>query len=80
MVITFSVISSGYTILRILEHAKKNNIYAGIHNGTAEYASQMIKLGFNLVTVGSDQRFMSAGAKSSIEKLKGLKGEKIQGY
>ena len=67
-------------IVRILEHAKKNNIYAGIHNGTAEYASQMIKLGFNFVTVGSDQRFMSAGAKSSIENLKGLKGEKIQGY
>ena len=33
----------------------------------------MISLGFNLVTVGSDQRFMSAGAKAAIESIKGLK-------
>jgi 4-hydroxy-2-oxoheptanedioate aldolase len=37
-------------ILRILEHAKKNNIFAGIHNGTPEYAQKMIDKGFNFVT------------------------------
>ena len=31
----------------------------------------MISKGFNLVTVGSDQRFMSGGAKVAIEKIKG---------
>ena len=36
-------------ILRILEHAKKNKIFAGIHNGTLEYAKKMIEKGFNFV-------------------------------
>ena len=60
-------------ILRILEAAKKRNLLAGIHNGTAEYAQKMISKGFNLVTVGADQRFMSSGAKKAIEKIKGIK-------
>ena len=58
-------------ILRILEHAKKNNIFAGIHNGTPEYAQKMIDKGFNFVTIGADQRAMSAGAKEIVEKMKG---------
>ena len=58
-------------ILRILEHAKKNNIFAGIHNGTPEYAQKMIDKGFNFVTIGADQRAMSAGAKVIVEKMKG---------
>ena len=58
-------------ILRILEHAKKNNIFAGIHNGTPEYAQKMIDKGFNFVTIGADQRAMSAGAKAVVEKMKG---------
>ena len=33
----------------------------------------MIKLGFQLVTVGNDQRYMSAGAKSAVSKLKEIK-------
>ena len=49
--------------MKILEHAKKNKIIPGIHNATPEYAEKMIKKGFQLVTVGSDQRFMSSGAK-----------------
>ena len=62
-------------IIRILNSAKKRNLLAGIHNGTPEYAQKMIHQGFNLVTVGSDQRFMSAGAKSAIEKIKGKNKE-----
>ena len=58
-------------ILRILEHAKKHNIFAGIHNGTTEYAKKMIDKGFNFVTIGADQRAMSAGAKAIVEKMKG---------
>ena len=59
-------------ITKILEAAKKRSLFAGIHNGTAEYAKKMIEKGFNLVTVGSDQRFMSSGAKTAIEKLDNL--------
>ncbi len=58
-------------ILRILDHAKKHNIFAGIHNGTTEYAKKMIDKGFNFVTIGADQRAMSAGAKAIVEKMKG---------
>ena len=68
-------------ITRILEAAKKRNLLAGIHNGTAEYAKKMIEKGFNLVTVGSDQRFMSSGAKTAIEKVKATKkGPDTKGY
>tara|TARA_B100000427_G_scaffold89862_1_gene74159 strand:- start:3011 stop:3802 length:792 start_codon:yes stop_codon:yes gene_type:complete len=58
-------------IMKILEHAKKNNIFAGLHNMTAEYAQKMIDRGFQFVTVGSEQRFMSSAGKSVLEKLKG---------
>ena len=68
-------------ILRILESAKKRNLFSGIHNGSAEYAKKMISKGFNLVTVGSDQRFMSKGAKTAIETIKGTKkGQESKGY
>ena len=68
-------------ILRILAAAKKRNLLAGIHNGTSEYAQKMISKGFNLVTVGSDQRFMSSGAKTTVDKVKGKKSkEESKGY
>ena len=62
-------------IINILNHAKKNKILAGIHNATPEYAQKMLDLGFNLVTIGSDQKYMSAGAKSVVSKLKTLKSK-----
>jgi 4-hydroxy-2-oxoheptanedioate aldolase len=67
-------------ILRILEGAKKRNLLAGLHNGTPEYALKMIDKGFNLVTVGSDSRYITAGAKSDLEKLKGFKETQSKGY
>ncbi len=67
-------------ILRILEAAKKKNLIAGLHNGSAEYAQKMIDKGFDLVTVGSDSRYIGSGAKSDIEKLKGIKALKSRGY
>ena len=56
--------------LNILNYAKKNNIVAGIHNATPEYAKKMINIGFQLVSVGSDKIFMSDGAKSIVNKIK----------
>ena len=67
-------------ILKILEAAKKKNLIAGLHNGSAEYAQKMIDKGFDLVTVGSDSRYIGSGAKSDIEKLKGIKALKSRGY
>ena len=40
----------------------------------------MINLGFNFVTVGSDQRFITAGAKSAIGKFKQSKNKDTKGY
>ena len=53
--------------------AKKANEYgkiAGIHNGTTQYAKEMIGLGFKLVTISSDFRSMSAHAQSVIDDMK----------
>ena len=57
-------------IMKILERAKKNKIIAGIQNGQPEYAEKMIKKGFQLVTIGSDQRYMTAASKEALGKLK----------
>ena len=57
-------------IMKILNHAKKNKIIAGIQIGQPEYAEKMIKKGFQLVTIGSDQRYMTAASKSALNKLK----------
>ena len=67
-------------ILRVLDAAKKRKMIAGLHNGTAEYAQKMLDKGFNLVTVGSDSRYITAGAKTDLEKLKGIKRSKSKGY
>jgi len=57
-------------IMKILEHAKKNKIIAGIQNAQPEYAHKMIKKGFQLVTIGTDQRFMVAAAKAALGTIK----------
>ena len=51
-------------------HRIQNNLVAGIHNATPEYAKKMINIGFQIVTVGSDKIFMSDGAKSIVNKIK----------
>ena len=58
------------TIMKILDHAKKNKIIAGIQNGEPEYAQKMIDEGFQLVTIGSDQRYMVAAAKDALSRIK----------
>ena len=54
----------------ILKHSKKNNIVAGIHNVTPEYAEKMIKIGFQFVTVASDKRLMAGAANKVVNYLK----------
>tara|TARA_Y100000590_G_C15308150_1_gene859068 strand:- start:423 stop:752 length:330 start_codon:yes stop_codon:yes gene_type:complete len=57
-------------ICKILDKAKKNKIFAGIHTGSAEYALEMLELGFNYVSIGSDYRSISAHSKSVLNKIK----------
>ena len=54
----------------ILERAKKHGVVAGIHNGTVDYALKMIDKGFRFVTVGSDSRFMAAGAQQVLAAMR----------
>ena len=51
---------------------------AGIHNGTTQYAKEMIDLGFKLVTISSDFRFMSAHAQSVIDDMKNKTKETLK--
>ena len=68
-------------IMKILEHAKKNKIVAGIQNAQPEYADKMIKKGFQLVTIGTDQRFMTAAAKGALSIIrKDQKKDTGKGY
>ena len=46
----------------------------------SDYAENMIKKGFQLVTVASDQRFISSGAKEAISKFKKTKSKETKGY
>jgi 4-hydroxy-2-oxoheptanedioate aldolase len=55
----------------ILAAAKKYNLVAGLHNGSAAYAKAMIDKGFQLVTVQSDLGFL---AKEAANVVKGIKG------
>ena len=54
-----------------LEHAKKISLRVFII--WLRICSKWLKR-FQLVTVGSEQRFMTAGAKDAVEKLKANKG------
>ena len=47
---------------------------------SAEYAIKMIKKGFQLVTVMSDQRFIAGGAKDTISKFKKIESKENKGY
>lgn len=61
-------------MLEIIEHilgrAKVFGVPACIHCGSPAYAKRMQKLGFSLVTIGSDARFLEAGANAALGKLR----------
>jgi 4-hydroxy-2-oxoheptanedioate aldolase len=54
----------------ILERAQANGVVAGIHNGTPEVALQRVAKGFRFVTIGSDARFMAAGAQQVVGRMR----------
>jgi 4-hydroxy-2-oxoheptanedioate aldolase len=57
-------------IVHILARAKYFGVRAGIHNATPNYAVRMADLGFDFVTVGSDARFMAAGAAAAVSAFR----------
>ena len=54
----------------ILAAAKKHRLLAGIHCGATTYARKMIDLGFQLVTIQSDNMLMAAAAKRSVAEMR----------
>ncbi len=54
----------------IVKKAKEHNKIAGIHNGSTEYAKEMIDIGYKLVTILSDFRVMSLNAQKIVDEMK----------
>ncbi len=55
---------------RILETAKRHGIPAGIHTNSREVAVEMIKQGFQLTSLQSDDRFLMSKAKEEVEAVR----------
>ncbi len=56
--------------------AKKSHQFgkiAGIHNGSTEYAKEMINIGYKFVTISSDFRSMTTYAQSIINEMREIK-------
>jgi len=70
------------TVLRIRDACRANDVAAGIHTSSVEFSQRYLELGFNLVTLGSDARFMAGAAAASLAKVRGtLEREREQsGY
>ena len=54
----------------IVKKAKEKGKIAGIHNGTTDYAKEMINIGYQFVTVSSDYRSMTTHAQSILNEMK----------
>lgn len=54
----------------VLAKAREHGLVAGIHNGSPEYAKAMVQKGFRFVTIGSDARFIAAGAADIVARMK----------
>ena len=60
----------------IAEKAKDYGKIAGIHNGSTDYAKEMISIGFKFVTILSDFRIMSTNAQKIIDIMKNKEFDK----
>ena len=51
---------------RLLQETGKRGIKAGVHCGAADYAVRMLKMGFRMVTVGSDAAFIAQRGRQAV--------------
>ncbi|MGD9941656.1 MAG: HpcH/HpaI aldolase/citrate lyase family protein [Burkholderiaceae bacterium] len=58
-------------IEHVIDRARARGVVAGIHNASPEYALRMVEKGFRFVTVGSDARFIAAGAQQAVAVMHG---------
>jgi 4-hydroxy-2-oxoheptanedioate aldolase len=59
-------------ITAILDCAKRHKVFAGIHCLEASYARRMLDQGFNLTTIGSDNRLMAAAAQAALAEVRNM--------
>ena len=59
----------------IVKEVKKHGKIAGIHNGTTNYAKEMIEIGYQFITVSSDFRGMMTYAQNIISEIKQVSNE-----
>jgi len=62
----------------IANKTKEHGKIAGIHNGTTDYAKEMIDLGYKFVTISSDFRAMTTFAQGVIDEMKEITGTNIK--
>lgn len=55
---------------KILETCRKRGVHAGIHQQDAEGALRQIELGFQFVTIASDNRFLSHKAREEVDSVR----------
>ena len=60
----------------IVQKAKEHGKIAGIHNGTTQYAKEMIALGYQFVTISSDYRGMTSFAQNIVKEMKEIEQDK----
>ena len=60
----------------IVKKAKEHGKIAGIHNGSTQYAKEMIDLGYQFVTISSDYRAMSTYAQNIVNEMKEIQYNK----
>ncbi len=63
------------TVASIFDACRKHGVAAGIHTSSLEYGQHYLKMGFNLVTLGSDARWMAAGAAHDLAAARGTREE-----
>ena len=63
-------------IEKIINKAKENKIFAGIHCGSTKYAHKMIGLGYSFVSILSDGRIMSQAVENILTEMKKNNNEK----
>ena len=59
-------------IMGILEKCQAAGVRCCLHTMSAEYAAEMSKKGFSLVTIGSDTRFLEAAALATVKSFRSL--------
>ena len=57
---------------RIFDACLRHGVAPGIHTSSVEYASRYLEMGFQMVTLGSEHRWMQARAAEELAKVRPL--------